>query len=529
MVGTLSRTKFVTDEEIIPLSVFSKTSYKPTTQTLIEQSQLLVRRTVGLKDQTLLDCRTQEVAEQIEERARKLIESYQRGYIDLKTFEQHKKEILGAAAAIGLTLLILTNFNPKVKVNSQVQPLSFQPKTEVIAKTSPTIHPKLIQSSVNKTNRAAMLRVIRFAEGTADERGYYRLFGGREIESLERHPDICIKFGRTCSTAVGAYQFLTTTWESLKLPDFSPTNQDKGAIELIRRRGALADVDAGRFEVAIGKLSPEWASLPRWEGDPAGTYNQPVKTMRELREVYLEHGGKLADQVKAKAPTLPIAKHKPNNLISYFFGNSKKAEASVNSHQQDLAQKIVGYMERQGYEITRNPQEVNIVHIRNGNAARDRFEDKRIILQFDVAGRPQIIGEWGETTKPGLHVVRTTPRRDGAIFISEGQYKSWQVGVHYGMTGKYAHEALIQVAPINGMRDSNRDGTPDNPVQGNFGVNIHGPWSDGNQVEDRSAGCMVTATMRSHREFMEIVKRDRRYQTNNQFVFTATIIDSSKL
>jgi hypothetical protein len=186
-------------------------------------------------------------------------------------------------------------------------------------------------------------------------------------------------------------------------------------------------------------------------------------------------------------------------------------------------------MERQGYEITRNPNEVNIVHIRNGNAARDRFEDKRIILQFDAVGKPQIIGEWDETTKPGLHIVRTTPRRDGAIFISEGQYKSWQVGIHYGMTGKYAHEALIQVAPINGMRDRDRDGTPDNPVRGNFGVNIHGPWSDGGQVEDRSAGCMVTATMRSHREFMEIVKRDHRYQINNRFVFSATVIDSSKL
>jgi muramidase (phage lysozyme) len=117
------------------------------------------------------------------------------------------------------------------------------------------------------------------------------LFGGREVEDLSKHPGICIKFRNTCSTAAGAYQFLDKTWASLGLPNFSPENQDKGAIELIRRRGALADVDAGRLDNAIAKLSPEWASLPRWDGDTRGTYNQPVKSMRELYELFVKSGG----------------------------------------------------------------------------------------------------------------------------------------------------------------------------------------------------------------------------------------------
>lgn len=176
-----------------------------------------------------------------------------------------------------------------------------------------TVNTSSVQSL---NNRSAILKVIRFAEGTADARGYNRLFGGREIEDLSRHPDICVKFGSTCSTAVGAYQFLTTTWESLNLPDFSPANQDKGAIELIRRRGALGDVDAGRFELAIGKLSPEWASLPRWDGDKEGTYRQPVKSMQKLREVYVSSGGSV------KALSSPSAERvKP--LQDQYAGNTR--------------------------------------------------------------------------------------------------------------------------------------------------------------------------------------------------------------
>lgn len=194
---------------------------------------------------------------------------------------------------------------------------------------------------LHTANRQAMLRVIRFAEGTADDRGYNRIFGGQEVDDLTHHPDICVKFRRTCSSAAGAYQFLTTTWNSLGLPDFTPANQDKGAIELIRRRGALGDVDAGRFEDAIAKLSPEWASLPRWEGDSTGTYRQPVKSMSELRDVYLSHGGKLAAQMQATAPKIPVAAAKPKtgNLISHFF-KGNKAQAAVQP-QKTLATQVV--------------------------------------------------------------------------------------------------------------------------------------------------------------------------------------------
>lgn len=142
-------------------------------------------------------------------------------------------------------------------------------------------------------NVAAFLTTIRKAEGTAGQDGYRTLFGGALFDHYADHPRIPVSalLGRRLitSTAAGAYQFLARTWDevaaALELNDFSPAAQDVAAVYLIRRRGALADVRAGRFEAAIEKCALEWASLP---GSP---YGQPVKTMDQVRAVYAAAGG----------------------------------------------------------------------------------------------------------------------------------------------------------------------------------------------------------------------------------------------
>jgi muramidase (phage lysozyme) len=64
------------------------------------------------------------------------------------------------------------------------------------------------------------------------------------------------------STAAGAYQFIKPTWNSLKLPDFTETSQDKGFEILIKQAKAFELINLGNFEEAIHKLAPVWASLP---------------------------------------------------------------------------------------------------------------------------------------------------------------------------------------------------------------------------------------------------------------------------
>lgn len=149
----------------------------------------------------------------------------------------------------------------------------------------------------------AFLRMLRVGEGTADEDGYRRMFAGRLVDSFADHPrtPVTARLGGRpiTSTAAGAYQFLSRTWDecrrALDLPDFSPASQDLAAVFLIRRRGALGDVLAGRIEQAVKRCNREWASLP---GSP---YGQPVRTMAQALADYARY---LA-QEGAGAPIAP--------------------------------------------------------------------------------------------------------------------------------------------------------------------------------------------------------------------------------
>jgi muramidase (phage lysozyme) len=163
-------------------------------------------------------------------------------------------------------------------------------------------------------NRAAFLMMIRTAEGTADANGYRALFGHtprrpKLFQDFSDHPRIAASFtdkaGRTLyTTAAGAYQFLAVsplpngkttrvdTWDRLKrklsLPDFGPESQDAAALELIREAGALADVEAGRFDTAVSKIRRIWASMP------GAGYAQPEKDRESLAAVYQANGGTFA-------------------------------------------------------------------------------------------------------------------------------------------------------------------------------------------------------------------------------------------
>ena len=137
-----------------------------------------------------------------------------------------------------------------------------------------------------------LLRMLRFAEGT--ERGgqdsYRVMFGGSLAPDLKRHPDKVMK-GR--STAAGAYQFLTPTWQQqqkkLGLGSFGPVEQDIAALDLARQRtlglGGLSYLQKqGLTPEFVAALAPEWASLPTKAGK--SFYGQPVKSYSELQKTY---------------------------------------------------------------------------------------------------------------------------------------------------------------------------------------------------------------------------------------------------
>lgn len=141
-------------------------------------------------------------------------------------------------------------------------------------------------------NRAAFLAMIRKSEGTAGPNGYRTFYGGSLFSDLSKHPNTPHTAAGITSTAAGAYQFLFRTWEecrrALSLPDFGPESQDAAAVFLIKRRGALPDVDAGNFAAAVAACRKEWASLP------GAGYGQHENTLASLQAVYVAAGGMLA-------------------------------------------------------------------------------------------------------------------------------------------------------------------------------------------------------------------------------------------
>lgn len=177
-----------------------------------------------------------------------------------------------------------------------------------------TYLPTMTDEPTEHANVAAFLRAIRYAEGTADGNGYRALFGHRPnrprlFDSFTDHPRQAVQFtdraGRTLWTsAAGAYQFMAVsplpggratrvdTWDrmarKLGLADFTPASQDAGAIGLIDEAGALNDVKAGRFDIAIAKVRRIWASLP------GAGYMQGERSLSDVRIAYRDAGGTLA-------------------------------------------------------------------------------------------------------------------------------------------------------------------------------------------------------------------------------------------
>jgi len=145
------------------------------------------------------------------------------------------------------------------------------------AKTARLNSPEVEDSrddSIRRDRVKAFLDTIAGAEGTAASDGYHTQYTGTKFASFSDHPRE-MRCGRRygkklCSDAAGRYQFLSTTWDRFAkkfgVKDFSPQNQDLMAIELIRERGALGDIEAGQLEPAVRKLAYIWPSFRRFGG-----------------------------------------------------------------------------------------------------------------------------------------------------------------------------------------------------------------------------------------------------------------------
>lgn len=151
----------------------------------------------------------------------------------------------------------------------------------------------------------AMLDSIAFAEGTSKYQndGYNTMFTGKQFSGFKDHPRKLQTGGGYTSDAAGRYQFLSTTWDPLAkklgLEDFSPTSQDKAAIELSRQYDVTQELlqKEGMSMKVSSLLGRQWASFP---GKTIGL-GQPTQKLKEIQNVYQKSLG--SPQQLSQIPT----------------------------------------------------------------------------------------------------------------------------------------------------------------------------------------------------------------------------------
>jgi muramidase (phage lysozyme) len=203
--------------------------------------------------------------------------------------------------------------------------------------------------------------------GKAEGADYNVIVGGRRFDDYSAHPGVVglrTRYGP--STAAGKYQITKTTYNDiapkLGITDFSPASQDRIAVELLRRRGALDQVAQGNFDEAINRLGNEWASLPSsrktqpkrsWEwvkknlGEPtqvaqAPTPSEPVSlmTMAQAPRTANQESRTVSATKVAQAPKMAFADLPANYraaLAANYLADTSREDA-VSAAQAAAAQ-----------------------------------------------------------------------------------------------------------------------------------------------------------------------------------------------
>jgi len=150
------------------------------------------------------------------------------------------------------------------------------------------------------SNQSAFLDMIAWSEIgpkllSVSDNGFNVLVGSTSEKPLlffnyDDHPRILNK--QLNSTAAGRYQLLAHWFDAYKgylhLPDFSPDSQNAIALQQMKERGALDDIDGGNLQLAIAKCSNIWASLP------GAGYGQHENALDDLTAAFVAAGGTLA-------------------------------------------------------------------------------------------------------------------------------------------------------------------------------------------------------------------------------------------
>jgi hypothetical protein len=218
--------------------------------------------------------------------------------------------------------------------------------------------------------------------------------------------------------------------------------------------------------------------------------------------------------------------------IDRIAGINFSANTDQPKSNSQIAAAIVDYAKKKNWEIRTGQGKYNIFYvqgmspngIQNDNAP-NKFNDSRFLVE--VNPNPRLVGAWEASIEPGSHYTKQPMNSQGTAQIQvPGQYKAWRIGKH-----KNRELALVQVAPVDIIRDKNRNGKAgegDEKEHSQIGANQHSA-SDQKLVDDASAGCPVGRTSKGHQEFMSFLQKDTDYQKKNHFIFSTGFVSAKEL
>ncbi|MBV6623147.1 MAG: hypothetical protein KI793_09440 [Rivularia sp. (in: Bacteria)] len=212
--------------------------------------------------------------------------------------------------------------------------------------------------------------------------------------------------------------------------------------------------------------------------------------------------------------------------ISFSTTINKSKEADK------IAAALVNYARSQNWEVRTGERRYNVFYVQGmfpsgvkNNNTPNKFNDSRFLVEVNPT--PKLVGAWEASIEPGNHYTEKPMNASGAAQIEvPGQYKAWRIGKHKGR-----EIALIQVAPVNIIRDFNRNSKVDKGDKKEYsiiGANQHS-GSDQKFVDNTSAGCPVGRTIEGHQEFMSYLQKDVDFQANDNFIFSTTFISAKEL
>ena len=302
----------------------------------------------------------------------------------------------------------------------------------------------------------ALLETISQVEGTSGPDGYRTMFGGGKFSAPPwKHPDTVVTSGGYSSSAAGKYQFMPGTWASaakaLGLTDFSPANQDKAALWLVKNRGVdpSKQLTIANFEV----LGKEWAGLSPY-------YGQTSRTAAQSYNIYFE---KLKNA--GATPTAKIAPNSPAANVDPCVCDPSTPDGNPGTLPPPVKQPEGGHIittqfgtmrptgKHMGVDIAGNPGEY-LKAFTSGKVEAANFESGygNYVSWIDSFGIGHLYGHMlkpavvkpGQTINPG-----TVLGLLGSTGHSTGPHLHWEAATNPSDTGRDKSATLSRFDPLS--------------------------------------------------------------------------------